>query len=218
MFLTWLRRTAWQSVVGDLLVGVLALQGGVREHHDILHRLGVQTREVRREADLLDLDALVIPGGESSVIDRLSRTFQLREPLVAAIAAGLPVLGTCAGLILLADRIDGAAPGQQTFGGIDVTVSRNAFGSQLDSFDAHIAVAGIAEPVEASFIRAPLVSAVGPGAEVIATLADGRIVGVRQGSLVGVSFHPETAGDSALHSWFLTQVVAESPASEPLGR
>ncbi|GAA2524896.1 pyridoxal 5'-phosphate synthase glutaminase subunit PdxT [Microbacterium mitrae] len=190
-----------------MIVGVLALQGGVSEHIAMLESLGVTARPVRRPDDLVGLDGLVLPGGESGVIDRLTRLFGLRAPLQEAIASGLPVLGTCAGLILLADRILGAAPGQQTLGGLDVTVQRNAFGSQRDSFDTVVDVAGVGA-IEASFIRAPIVTAVGTNAQVIAQLPDGRIVGVRQGNLIGVSFHPEVSGDSRLHSAFVQSIAA----------
>lgn len=190
-----------------MIVGVLALQGGVSEHIAMLESLGVTARPVRRPDDLVGIDGLVLPGGESGVIDRLTRLFGLRAPLQEAIASGLPVLGTCAGLILLADRILGAAPGQQTLGGLDVTVQRNAFGSQRDSFDTVVDVAGVGA-IEASFIRAPIVTAVGTNGQVIAQLPDGRIVGVRQGNLIGVSFHPEVSGDSRLHSAFVQTIAA----------
>ncbi|MFK4813105.1 pyridoxal 5'-phosphate synthase glutaminase subunit PdxT, partial [Devosia sp. ZW T5_3] len=149
-------------------IGVLALQGGVREHAAMLQGLGADVRLVKKVEDLEGIDGLVLPGGESSVIDRLSRSFGLADPLRDAIAAGLPVLGTCAGLILLAERLENPAPGQQTFGGLDVTVRRNAFGSQRDSFDAAIAVSGIAGEIDVSFIRAPIVVSHGPGVDVIA--------------------------------------------------
>lgn len=187
-------------------VGVLALQGGVSEHTAMLEQVGVQTLRVRRAEDLDGIDGLVIPGGESGVIDRLTRIFGLAAPLRLAIAGGLPVLGTCAGLIMLADRLANAAPGQQTLGGLDITVERNAFGSQRDSFDTTVSVAGVGN-IEASFIRAPIVTAVGDGVDVIATLPDGRVVGVRSGALMGVSFHPEVAGDPRVHEAFVRTII-----------
>lgn len=184
-------------------VGVLALQGGVREHVDLVGSLGAQARLVRRPADLGAIDGLIIPGGESAVISRLAETFGLFEPMTSAIASGLPVLGTCAGLILLAGGVEGAAPGQKTFGGLDITVQRNAFGSQRASFDTAVHVEGVGR-VEASFIRAPLIVRVGANVSIIATLDDESIVGVRSGSLIGVSFHPEVARDASLHRHFLS--------------
>ncbi|MFJ6679402.1 pyridoxal 5'-phosphate synthase glutaminase subunit PdxT [Microbacterium sp. NPDC091382] len=185
-------------------VGVLALQGGVREHVTVLTDLGADVRLVRRPEDLAAVGGLVLPGGESSVIDKLSRAFGLRDPLRAAIAEGMPVLGTCAGLILLADRLEDGIAGQQTLGGLDVTVRRNAFGSQTQSFETDLEVAAVGEaPVHATFIRAPIVSEVGPSVEAIARLPEGGIVGVRQGSLVGLSFHPELEGETRFHGLLL---------------
>lgn len=190
----------------SVIVGVLALQGGVSEHTAILDGLGVQTRRVRRPDELDGIDALVIPGGESGVIDRLTRIFGLAAPLRRAIDGGLPVLGTCAGLIMLADRLTNPAPGQQTLGGLDITVERNAFGSQRDSFDTTVTVAGVGN-IDASFIRAPIVTEIGDGVDVIATLPDGRVVGVRAGNLMGISFHPEVAGDSRVHAAFIRSIA-----------
>jgi 5'-phosphate synthase pdxT subunit len=162
---------------------------------------------VRRPEELAAVDGLVLPGGESSVIDKLSRAFGMREPVREAIAAGMPVYGTCAGLILLADRITDGIDGQQTFGGLDVTVRRNAFGSQVDSFEVDLDVPVLAEPpVHAVFIRAPLVERAGESVERLATLEDGRIVAVRQGSLLGTSFHPEVTGEQRFHGLFLDMV------------
>ncbi len=180
-------------------VGVLALQGGVSEHLEILRGLGVTTVEVRRPADLEGLDAIVLPGGESTVFDKLARAFGLAGPLRAAIEAGLPTLATCAGLIYLARRVLDAAPGQQTLEVLDVTVARNAFGSQLDSFETRLQVEGVAEPVPATFIRAPVVTEIGPGVRGVCRLDDGRTVGVQQGAITGYAFHPEESGDSRLH-------------------
>lgn len=190
-------------------VGVLALQGGVEEHLRILDGLGVATRRVRVPRDLEGLDGLVIPGGESSVIDKLARSFDLAEPLRDAAAAGLPVLATCAGLIYCARQIDNPAPGQQTLGLLDVTVRRNAFGNQRFSAERTVDVVVAKDqslPIEASFIRAPLVTRVGEGVEVIATVPgeDGdAVVGVRQGHVTALSFHPEENGDARVHAAWL---------------
>jgi len=190
-------------------VGVLALQGDVREHARVLDGLGAEVTLVRRPDDLAAVDGLVLPGGESSVIDKLSRAFGMQHPLRAAIAAGLPVYGTCAGLILLADRITDGIEGQETFGGLDVVVRRNAFGSQVDSFETDLDVPAVGEaPVHAVFIRAPLVESAGESVEPLATLDDGRIVAVRQGSLLGTSFHPEVTGELRFHELFLDMVRA----------
>jgi len=185
-------------------IGVLALQGDVREHSRVLTDLGADALSVRRPGDLAAVSALVLPGGESSVIDKLSRAFGMREPLRAAIAGGMPVLGTCAGLILLADRLEDGIVGQQTFGGLDVTVRRNAFGSQTESFETDLEVPAVGDPrVKATFIRAPIVSEVGPSAEVIARLPDGGVVAVRQGGVMGLSFHPELDGERRFHELLL---------------
>jgi 5'-phosphate synthase pdxT subunit len=192
-------------------VGVLALQGDVREHVRVLSDLGADATTVRRPAELAEVDGLVLPGGESSVIDKLSRAFGMREPIREAISGGMPVYGTCAGLILLADRIRDGIEGQQTFGGLDVTVRRNAFGSQVDSFEVDLDVPALDEPpVHAVFIRAPLVEEAGDDVERLATLEDGRIVAVRQGSLLGTSFHPEVTGEYRFHRLFL-DMVREQP-------
>ncbi|WP_342001913.1 pyridoxal 5'-phosphate synthase glutaminase subunit PdxT [Microbacterium sp. LWH7-1.2] len=188
-------------------VGVLALQGDVREHVRVLTDLGAEALKVRRPEELAGVDGLVLPGGESSVIDKLSRAFGMREPVREAIAAGMPMYGTCAGLILLADRITDGIEGQQTFGGLDVTVRRNAFGSQVDSFEVDLDVAALGgPPVHAVFIRAPLVEEAGDGVERLASLEDGRVVAVRQGSLLGTSFHPEVTGEHRFHALFLDMV------------
>lgn len=192
-------------------VGVFALQGDVREHVALLRGLGADVREVRTAAQLAEVGGLVIPGGESSVMDKLSRLFGLRDPLRERIANGMPVYGTCAGLIMLADRLHDAIAGQQTFGGLDVTVRRNAFGNQLDSFETDLAMPALGDPpVHAVFIRAPVVDEVGADVEVLAALGDGRIVAVEQGRLLGTSFHPEVAGETRLHRRFLEHVAAAS--------
>lgn len=188
-------------------IGVLALQGDVREHVRVLTDLGADVTPVRRPSELAQIDGLVLPGGESSVIDKLSRAFGMQQPIREAIAGGLPVYGTCAGLILLADRIVDGIAGQQTFGGIDATVRRNAFGSQVDSFETDLDVPALGEPpVHAVFIRAPLVESAGERAEPLAVLDDGRIVAVRQGNLIGTSFHPEVTGEHRFHALFLDTV------------
>ncbi|MCU1410361.1 MAG: glutamine amidotransferase subunit PdxT [Rhodoglobus sp.] len=188
-------------------VGVLALQGDFREHLAVLNGLGANAVPVKRPEELARVDGLVIPGGESSVMDKLSRMFGLAEPLKAAIASGMPVYGTCAGLIMLADTVLDAIDGQQTLGGFDLVVRRNAFGSQLDSFETDLDVPAIgADPVHAVFIRAPIVETVGERASVLAALPDGRVVAVEQGGLLGTSFHPEMTGDTRFHEYFLTKV------------
>ncbi|WP_258184195.1 pyridoxal 5'-phosphate synthase glutaminase subunit PdxT [Microbacterium foliorum] len=194
-------------MAGSPRVGVLALQGDVREHAALLAGLGAETVLVRRPEELAVVDGLVIPGGESSVIDKLSRTFGMQEPIRAAIAAGLPVYGTCAGLILLADEVLDGIEGQQSFGGMDIAVRRNAFGRQTDSFEIPLDVPALGElPVHATFIRAPIVERVGPDVEVLATLPDGGIVAVRHGALLGTSFHPEVDGETRFHEMFLERV------------
>ncbi len=190
-------------------VGVLALQGDVREHVAVLRSLEVDVSLVRRPEELAAVDGLVIPGGESSVIDKLSRAFGMREPIIAAREAGMPMYGTCAGLILLADSIVDGIEGQQTFGGLDVVVRRNAFGSQVDSFETALVVPAFDDQsVHAVFIRAPLVEQLGARAEVVASLDDGRVVAVRQGALLGTSFHPEVTGETRFHELFLQAVRA----------
>ena len=188
-------------------IGVLALQGDFREHLAVLGEIGATAVPVRREEELERVGGLVIPGGESSVIDKLARAFGVAEPIKARIAAGMPAYGTCAGLIMLADRVLDAIEGQQTFGGLDVSVRRNAFGSQLDSFETELDVVGFdGPPVHAAFIRAPAVEAVGERAEAIASLADGRVVAVRQGNLLGTAFHPEITGELRFHEAFVDMV------------
>lgn len=199
-------------MVGDkapLRIGVLAFQGDVREHILVLERLGAEVFKVRRPADLLAVDGLVIPGGESSVMDKLVRLFDMFEPLKAAIAGGLPVFGTCAGLIMLSDHILDAMDDQKTLGGLDIDVRRNAFGTQIDSFETDLSMPVITkDPVAATFIRAPIVERVGPDVKVLARLEDGRIVAVEQGNLLGISFHPEVNGDTRVHEYFLARVAA----------
>ncbi|KNY06983.1 pyridoxal 5'-phosphate synthase glutaminase subunit PdxT [Microbacterium sp. GCS4] len=196
-------------MAGSPRVGVLALQGDVREHAALLAGLGAEVELVRRPAELHAVDGLVIPGGESSVIDKLSRLFGMQGPIRAAIDAGVPVLGTCAGLIMLADRLVDAIDGQESFGGLDVTVRRNAFGRQVESFEADLDVPDLGgDPVHAAFIRGPVVESVGPAASVLASLDDGRVVAVEQGALLGLSFHPEITGETRFHRRFLDRVAA----------
>lgn len=183
-------------------IGVLCLQGDFREHLHTFEQIGQPTVRVRKPEDLLGISGLVIPGGESTVIDKLSKVFGLRDPIIKLINAGLPTFGTCAGLILLANRLQDGVPGQETFGGLDVLVQRNAFGSQLDSFESDVKFDGLDHPVHAALIRAPLVIEVGDGVSVIASLNDGRIVGVRQGNVLGISFHPEVTGETSVHQYF----------------
>ncbi|GAB2523530.1 pyridoxal 5'-phosphate synthase glutaminase subunit PdxT [Microbacterium petrolearium] len=194
-------------MVSAPVVGVLALQGDVREHERVLEGLGARVVRVRREPELREVGGLVIPGGESSVIDKLARSFGVRDAIVERIRAGMPVYGTCAGLILLADRIADGIEGQQTFGGLDATVRRNAFGRQTESFEAALAVPALGEaPVHAAFIRAPVVEGIGAGVDALARTADGRIVAVEQGPLLGTAFHPEVTGDTRFHARFLDRV------------
>ncbi len=195
----------------DLVIGVLALQGDVREHLAALAECDVVARPVRRVAELAEVDALVLPGGESTTMDKLLRTFELRELLVDRLRSGMPAFGTCAGMILLADRVLDGAPDQQTLGGLDVTVRRNAFGRQVDSFEGDLELTGLeGGPLHAVFIRAPWVEQTGPDVQVLAAVphgpAAGRIVAVRQHNLLATSFHPEITGDHRVHRLFVDLV------------
>lgn len=190
----------------SLPVGVLALQGDFREHLQAFARLGVESTPVRTAKELQCVSGLVIPGGESTTIGKLARIFELFDPIKQAVSNGLPAFGTCAGLIMLADQITGGIDGQETFGGLDVTVSRNAFGNQLDSFEVDLEFVGINNPVHAAFIRAPIITEVRK-ATVRAQLQDGRIVGVSQGNILGISFHPEVTGDDSVHELFVREFV-----------
>lgn len=196
-------------MAGRPRIGILALQGDVREHAALLEGLGAEVSRVRRSDELARVDGLVLPGGESTTIDKLARAFGLQQPIRDAIRAGLPVLGTCAGLILLADRVRGAIAGQETFGGIDATVRRNAFGRQTESFEEELFVDAFGDrPVRAAFIRGPVIDEVGPNATPLAALPDGRVVAVEQGALLGMSFHPEISGETRFHERFLAHVLA----------
>jgi len=189
------------------LIGVLALQGDVREHIRALTSCGARGVAVRRLGELDAVDGLIIPGGESTTMGKLAAAFDLLEPLRKRVRGGLPAYGSCAGMILLADRILGGVPGQETVGGLDVVVRRNAFGRQVDSFEADVAFKGFDEGFHAVFIRAPWVESVGAGVEVLARVATGpaagRIVAVRQGDLIATSFHPELTGDLRVHRFFV---------------
>jgi 5'-phosphate synthase pdxT subunit len=192
-------------------IGVLALQGDVREHEYMLSDCGAVTSRVRTADNLSGIDALVLPGGESTTMSKLAVDFELIEPLREVRAAGMPMYGSCAGMIMLADRLEGGRPDQQIIGGIDMVVRRNAFGRQVDSFEADLNIPVLdGAPVHAVFIRAPWVESVGPAAEelghVEAGPAAGRIVAVRQGNLLATSFHPELTGDHRIHEFFVALV------------
>jgi pyridoxal 5'-phosphate synthase pdxT subunit len=195
-------------------VGVLALQGDVREHLQALRECGVEATRVRREAELDDVDALVLPGGESTTIGKLLVTFDLLEPLQKRVRDGMPAYGSCAGMILLADRVIDGTVDQVEVGGIDMTVRRNAFGRQVDSFEGDVPFPAVgATPLHGVFIRAPWVEQCGAGVEVLATVDPGdgapRIVAVRQGALLATSFHPELTGDHRVHALF-AEIVREN--------
>lgn len=188
-------------------IGVLALQGDVREHMRALEAAGARALSVRRPDELEDVDGIVLPGGESTTMWRLARSFELLEPLRKRIEAGLPAYGSCAGMIMLADRIRDGVAGQETVGGIDMTVRRNAFGRQVDSFESAVALTGMGDaPYHAVFIRAPWVESVGDAVEVLGRTESGpsagRIVAVRQGRLIATAFHPELTGDFRVHHYF----------------
>ncbi len=191
-------------------IGVLALQGDVREHVAMLTATGAVASTVRRPDELAAVDGLVIPGGESTTIEKLLRAWDLFTPLQDRIAGGLPVFGTCAGMVLLADRIANPASGQTGLGGLDITVRRNAFGRQVDSFEDDLDVAGLDRPVHAVFIRAPWVEKVGDSVDVLASSREGHPVVVAQGPLVAVAFHPEISGDNRLHGLFVERVRENS--------
>jgi 5'-phosphate synthase pdxT subunit len=191
-------------------IGVLALQGDVREHLAALVAEGADAVPVRRPDELAAVDGLVLPGGESTTIAKLAARFGLMEPLRATVRGGLPVYGSCAGMVLLADRLLDAPPDQVTVGGLDVTVRRNAFGRQVDSFESTVRLGEATVP--AVFIRAPWVEEAGPQVEVLGRVVggagDGKIVAVRQGSLLATSFHPELTGDRRVHALFVEIVQA----------
>ena len=191
------------------VIGVLALQGDVREHVRALEEAGADARPVRRLAEIEAVDGLVIPGGESTTLWKLATAFELMDPLSKLIKDGMPAFGSCAGMIMLADSLQDGIPGQQTFGGIDMTVRRNAFGRQVDSFERDIALrTDDQEPFHAVFIRAPWVERAGPDVDVLAE-DNGRIIAVRHGALLATAFHPELTPDRRIHKLF-TQIVKGS--------
>lgn len=192
-------------------IGVLALQGDVREHRSALEVAGARTIAVRRERELDEVDGIVLPGGESTTVSRLLRVFDLLEPLRARLKAGLPAYGSCAGMILLASRVLDTTDDAEHLDALDIVVRRNAFGRQVDSFETDLPVTGLDDgPVRAVFIRAPWVEEVGSGVEVLATVPDGpaagRVVAVRQGAVIATSFHPEITGDHRVHRLFVETV------------
>ena len=189
------------------VIGVLALQGDVPEHLRALEAAGARSVPVRRPEEFHQIDGLVIPGGESTTLWRLSVAFDVLEPLRKLVASGLPAFGSCAGMIMLADRLADGVSGQQTYGGIDMTVRRNAFGRQVDSFERDITLTGLGDhedPLRAVFIRAPWVEQIGPGVSILGTeQGTGRIVAVRQGKLLATAFHPELTEDRRIHQLFV---------------
>ena len=185
-------------------VGVFALQGDVREHLRTLSSMGVESIEVRNAIDLASVDGLILPGGESTTISKLIDVFGLRQELAKFISSGKAVFGTCAGMIMLANEVLDAASGQQSLEAMDISVRRNAFGSQLDSFETEIDFAGKAAKV--AFIRAPIVERVGESVEVLSTLPNGAVVAVRAGNLLATAFHPELTGDNSVHEYFVEMV------------
>ena len=188
-------------------IGILALQGDFIEHTAVLQRLGVNAREVRTAPQLADLDALIIPGGESTTMAKLMDIYGLREPLLAHARAGRPVWGTCAGMVLLANRLIESRP--EPLGLMDMLVQRNGFGRQVDSFETDLEVEGMGGgPMHAVFIRAPLVCETGPGVQVLARLDTGAVVAARQGNLLATAFHPELTPDDRSHRYFLDLVAA----------
>jgi 5'-phosphate synthase pdxT subunit len=193
-------------------IGVLALQGDVREHARALSSFGAFVSAVRRPAELDEVDALVIPGGESTTMSKLAVEFGMLDPVRKRIAGGMPVYGSCAGMIMLADRVLDGRPDQQSFGGIDMTVRRNAFGRQVDSFEGAVVLTPFEEPFHAVFIRAPWVESVGQDVEALGRVTDGaaagRIVAVRQGNLLATAFHPELTGDLRVHRYFVEMARA----------
>jgi pyridoxal 5'-phosphate synthase pdxT subunit len=193
-------------------IGVLALQGDVAEHLRALGASGARASAVRRPAELEAVDGLVIPGGESTTMWKLAEIFELAEPLRKRVAGGMPAFGSCAGMIMLAARLAEAASGQETLGAIDMTVQRNAFGRQVDSFESDLDISGVpGPPFRAVFIRAPWVTQAGPGVEILATdPVTGRIVAVRQGPVLATAFHPELTGDRRIHELFVNMVRERS--------
>jgi len=195
-------------------IGVLALQGDVQEHIQSLSDCGVIAVTVKTSEELQSIDALVIPGGESTTIAKLAQSFGLMDLIKDRIKAGMPTYGSCAGMILVANKLEDAAVGQETFGGIDMTVRRNAFGRQVDSFETDLKFKGITEPsIRAVFIRAPWVESVGKDVEILAQIFDeqgnSHPVAVRQGRVLATSFHPELTGDNRIHKYFVEEICSE---------
>ncbi len=188
-------------------IGVLALQGDFREHREVLRRMGVNAPEVRLPRDLDGLDGLIIPGGESTTIVRLMRSSGLLEPLQKLAGDGFPIWGTCAGMILLAKRLD--ETGVPALQAMDITVRRNAFGRQVDSFETELSIPALGDgPFRGVFIRAPIIEAVGPAVEILSRLADGTPVAARENRLLATAFHPELTSDDRLHRLFVDRLVA----------
>lgn len=193
-------------MAGKKTIGVLALQGAFREHIQMLEKVGANAIAVKRKEQLAKIDGLIIPGGESTTIGKLLRQYELREPILDKHAAGMPIMGTCAGLICIAKQI--AENDEPHLPLLDVTVQRNAFGRQVDSFEAALPIKHVAEDFEAVFIRAPLITEVGNEVDVLATVRD-QVVAVQQGNLLGISFHPELTNDTRLHAYFVQMVYNE---------
>ena len=194
-------------------IGVLALHGAVIEHIEILRKIGVEPVTVRLPEDLNGVAGLILPGGESTTMRKLVARWNLREPIMALAASGAPILGTCAGMIVVAKEIAGGD--EPVFPLLDVTVERNAFGRQLDSFETELPMPIVGDrPVHAIFIRAPIIERVGPGVEVLATLPDGRVVAVRQRNVIAIAFHPELAGETRIHRLIATMAAEYSDPAE----
>ena len=198
-------------------IGVLALQGAFREHLDTLRAIGVEGVRVREPADLADISGLIFPGGESTTMRQLIERWELREPILDLAAQGAPLFGTCAGMIVLATEIAGGEPPILPL--LDVTVERNAFGRQLESFEAELSVPVLGDtPVHGVFIRAPIIERTGPDVDVLATLDDGRIVAVRQRNVIATAFHPELAGEARFHRLVATMAAEYDDPGEGSGR
>ncbi len=189
-------------------IGVLALQGDVREHINTLKNLDCDAIEVRKASDLNGLDGLILPGGESTTISKLLDIFALREPIIDFVKSGKAIFGTCAGMITLASKVMDSASGQQSLGVMDISVRRNAFGSQLDSFEGDVEFSG--KKINVAFIRAPIVESVGEDVEVLAKLSDGTVVAVRQRNMLATSFHPELTGETFVHEFFLQMAKTQN--------
>ena len=197
-------------------IGVLALHGAVIEHIQILRKIGVEPVSVRLPEDLVGLSGLILPGGESTTMRKLVARWNLREPIMALARSGAPILGTCAGMIIVAKEIAGGE--EPVFPLLDVTVERNAFGRQIDSFETELPMPIVGDrPIHAVFIRAPIIDRVGPGVEVLAKLPDGRVVAVRQRNVIAISFHPELAGETRIHRLVATMAAEYAEPGEGTG-